>query len=124
MSMRYRRLSPTGDYTWGQSQADFLTGAEAVAQAYKTRLDLPYASWWRDLEDGTPWFQNILGQSGSASNVEAVNGIILARIRTTPGHDSLLGYSGNFDSLTRSYSFQCRTQTIYSDTVVDFSGAF
>jgi hypothetical protein len=116
--MRYRRLSETGDYTFGGSAADFLTGSEAVGQACKTRVEFQLGTWWRDLEDGTPWYQEILGQRGSEKHIDAVNSILFGRIKGTRDVDQILGYNTVFDSQIRRYTWTCRVQAEYSETVV------
>ena len=60
--MKYRRLTETGDYTFGNNQYDYISGDEAVAQAIKTRLLLFYGEWFENISIGIPYFQSILGQ--------------------------------------------------------------
>lgn len=116
--MRYRKLTSTGDYRFGQSQDDFLTGIEATAQACKTRLDLWQGNFWRDLSDGLPMLQQILGQPGSAENLASVDSLIAERIRNTPEVQQVVNYSSTWDPETRAYTFTASVQTQDSETVI------
>lgn len=116
--MRYRKLTPSGDYTYGQGTADFYVDLYAVTQAMKTRLQLFLDTFWRDLTDGVPMFQSILAQSGSEANVLAVDEIIQTRIKNTEGVLEIIYYDSAFDRDTREYRFQATVQTVYSETVI------
>lgn len=120
--MRYRKLNATGDYVFGQSNLDFYRDIDAVRQAILTRLELYLESFWRDLSDGLPMYQSILGKSGGAPNIATADQIIQARIQDTQGVTGIVNYASNFDRVTRQYSFTATVQTIYSETVV--SGVF
>lgn len=120
--MIYRKLTPEGDYSFGQSRANFLSDLEAVAQAVKTRLQLWKETFWRDLQDGLPLFQEILGTPGSQSNIQRIDAIIQGRILGTQGVLGLPRYSSAFDPETRAYQFTATVQTIYSTTII--SGSF
>lgn len=119
MTIRYRKLTADGDYTFGNSSLNFYTGVQAVAQAIQTRLQLYKESFWRDIEDGLPMFQNILGTPGSPNNLEAINGIIQQRISDTEGVLGITSFSSAFDRPTRQYSYSAVVQTIYSETLVE-----
>lgn len=117
--MRYRKLTTTGDYSFGQGPLDFyIDNVEAVAQAIQTRLLLFKGAFWRALNEGLPMFQTILGGSGSAESRLGIDNLIQQRIRGTQGVLGILDYSSAFDPETRQYSFQATVQTIYSTTVV------
>jgi hypothetical protein len=61
--MRVRTMSPTGDMTFGQSQANFLVDSPAaVAQTIKTRLGLWVGQWFLDQTIGMPWMQQVIGK--------------------------------------------------------------
>lgn len=82
--MKYRKLDHNDDYTFGQNQDDFLTEAEAVAQAIKTRLRLFLGEWWEQTDDGVPYFEAILGQFNSDQSSLAAEYLIGKRIKETP----------------------------------------
>lgn len=120
--MRYRKLTAGGDYTFGQSNLDFYKDIDAVRQAIQTRLDLYLDTFWRDLSDGLPMFQSILGPSGSAQHLATIDQIIQARILGTEGVSSVVSYSSTYDRNTRRYSFTATVQTIYSETPITVTG--
>lgn len=117
--MKYRKLTADGDYSFGQGLSDFyIDQVEAVAQAALTRLQLYTDSFWRDLDDGLPMFQSILGTPGSQENLLAIDSIITNRIRQTTGVTSIIGYNSNFNATTRRYEYEATIQTAYSTTVI------
>jgi hypothetical protein len=107
--MRYRPLSPTGDYTIG---VPFLTGSAAVAQAIETRLKLFLGEWFIDVTDGTPWLPTgspntgILGRQFGADP----NAPIRLRILGTPGVTQILTYSSTITGRSISVSGTVSTQ--------------
>lgn len=117
-TMRYRALTATGDYTFGRNKQDFIFDIYACAQAIKTRLQLYKGAFWRDILDGLPMFQNILGSPGSIQNIRAVDAIIKQRIVGTPNVVDIVSFSSNFDGNTRRYTFTATVQTVYSTTIV------
>ncbi len=118
MTLRYRKMTATGDYIFGQSNLDFYRDLDAVRQAIQTRLDLYLETFWRDLGDGLPMYQSILGQSGGTPNLTTIDEIIKTRIAGTRDVSSVVTYASSFDRNTRRYSFTATVQTVYSETVV------
>jgi hypothetical protein len=117
MTLRYRKMTATGDYVFGQSNLDFYRDLDAVRQAIQTRLDLYLDTFWRDLGDGVPMFQSILGQSAGAQNIATIDQILRDRIINTTDVTDIVAYSSSFDRTTRRYSFTATVQTVYSETV-------
>lgn len=110
--MRYRPLSPTGDYTVGQP---FLTNSPAcVAQAVKTRLLLFLGEWFLDTSDGTPWFQSIVGKHPNTDPSTFVK----QRILGTPNVISILSFTSSFDGPARKFSMTSTIATAYGNTTV------
>lgn len=120
--MKYRRLTNTGDYSFGSPNQNFIYDINAVGQAIQTRLTLFLDTFWRDLSDGIPMFQRIWGTSASAANLLTVDNIIQQRIRGTEGVTELLSYTSQFNRDTRQYTFEAQVQTIYSTSVIPISG--
>jgi len=117
--MIYRMLAPTleggsGDYSFGNGNTNFLNGSEAVIQAVYTRLYLLYGEWWENTEDGTPFWQKIIGVSGKPQNIAAIDLIFQTRISETKGVKNIVNYSSTWDSQARKYSFTCTIDTDYS----------
>lgn len=118
MTIRYRKLTADGDYTFGQSAYNFHTGTEAVAQAAKTRFLLWRDTFWRDLSDGVPYLQEILGRGGGEQHIETITAILLKRLRGTPDVIAVPDFSTVYDRATREYKFTATIQTAYSTTVI------
>lgn len=111
--MRYRKLSPTGDYTFGAGNQNFyINNREAVAQAVKTRLLLLTGEWFLDVNEGTPYSTQILGRNTTSTRDLAVK----ARILETPGVRKLVSYASQLKD--RAFSVQATIETIYGPTPV------
>jgi hypothetical protein len=115
--MRYRRHTPDGDYTFGNSQYDFISGAEAVAQAIKTRLRLLKNEWWENKDEGLPLFQSILQKSGNPESISAADLLIQDIIIGTPGVLQLKDFNSVYDN--RSYSISSAVVTKYGEAELE-----
>lgn len=107
----YRSLGRSYDPLWGQGQANFISDIDAVGQAILTRLNLFLTEWWADLQDGTPYWQSIMGASGSQRQQEAISLILQQRIIGTPFVSSLTNVQTSFNTTTRSFSFYAEVKT-------------
>lgn len=117
--MRYRALSDDGDYTFGQSQLNFLINSPAmVGQSVKTRLLLMRGEWFLDKTEGTPYAEAILGTGKTAFYDLAIQ----ERILRTPGVTGIKSYSSNLNPSTRKLAVTAVITTIYGETEV--AGAF
>jgi hypothetical protein len=106
--MKYRRLSPTGDYTFGFGNTSFISGVDALAQAINTKLKLFQGEWWENTKEGLPFFQGIAGQS----NIAVTDLLIKTRILETPNVISIASYQSSIDSL-RHYTATATINTTY-----------
>lgn len=117
--MRYRQLSPTGDYTFGQGQLNFLTDSPAaVAQVVETYLKLWLGEWYLNVNDGTPWLEEIMGyhQDSKETADQALIGVILQ----LPGVVDVNNWQSEYDAATRSYtSISATLDTIYGQTALE-----
>lgn len=108
--MRYRKLTATGDYRFGQGQADFyIDQPEAVAQAVATRLRLQLGDWFLDLTDGMDWRGKVLGNRTAPVRDITIHSRVLA----TPHLKSMSGYSSGLDPDTRAFRAQFTLDTDY-----------
>lgn len=109
--MRYRALSPTGDYQFGKSDAHFLVNTpEAVAQAVRTRFDLHTGEWYLDLLEGTPYETKILGE-----NTQPVyDQVIQERILGTEGVLTIKEYASVLDE-NRRLTVSATLDTVYGE---------
>ena len=109
--MTVRLIDPeTGDIVTSGRQ--FTTGAEEVAQTVKTRLRLFLGEYFRDINDGTPWWESIMGKDGTLSSKEA---IIKNRIIRTEGVVRILSFGTEFDLATRKYTIKADILTKYGE---------
>lgn len=112
--MRYRKLSATGDYMFGNGQADFLINSPAaVAQAIETELRLFLGEWYLNVNDGTPWLEGVLGYNSKEEADETLIAIILG----VQGVQNLTNWNSTYDPTTRAYSsVSAIIDTLYGQT--------
>lgn len=116
--MKYRKLSSTGDYTWGNSEKDFYIDVPAaVGQAVKTRLLLWEGEWYLDTDVGTPYLEGIIGRHPQSTADTTVQN----QVTGTQGLLDITQYQSTIDPLTRFYSVIMTVNTIYGPTEVDLS---
>jgi hypothetical protein len=108
-SVTVRPLDPnTGEPLWGVGNTNFVTDIYAVAQLIKTRLLLFQGEFWADLDDGTPYWQSILGQP---ANQQKIVLLLTQRIFATPFVSQVLNSAASFDTASRSFNFNITVQT-------------
>lgn len=108
--MRYRKLSPTGDYVFGQGSRNFhVDTPETVAQAITTRLKLIEGEWFLDRSIGTPWFTEILGNGTDGLRDAAIR----EAIENTAGVVAVRDYFSSVDRDTRTFNVQCVVETAF-----------
>ncbi|SFU71288.1 hypothetical protein [Alicyclobacillus macrosporangiidus] len=116
--MIYRKLSPTGDYTFGGNANDFYSGTTAVAQAIYTSLRLLQGEWWEDTSRGLPLFQSILGQPGTPEHVRAIDMLVQETILKVQDVVQIKSFQSSYAN--REYAIQsCIVQTKYGDVVLE-----
>jgi len=122
--MRYRVLSSTGDYTFGQGQANFLIDSpETVAQVVQTSLLLWLGEFFLDVTAGIPYPEGILGKHSQSQADQT----IIAYIESLQGVNGVENYSSTINPETRAYqSLGATLNTIYGPTPIsiEFGGDF
>lgn len=114
--MRYRKLSPTGDFLFGNGLLDFwIDVPDAVAQAVQTRILLWLGEWFLNIDDGTPFMQGIIGKHSQAT----ADATIQDRILNTTGVINIVNYASVIDPVTRKFSVTCTLNTTYGPTQVE-----
>lgn len=98
-----------------------LSNLDAVAQAIKTRLLLFQGEWWENLNEGTPMFQDIIGQRASESGQKIMALALANRIAGTPYVSAVKDMAVSFDEKTRQLRFNCTAQTSFGTVPVSFS---
>ena len=111
--MLYRALSPGGDYQFGNGLSDFYTGADAVAQAIKTSLQLWQGEWWENTDVGVPYMQHILTVPATPTNVRAAEMLIQEAILGVQGVQSISTFS--LSKTGRTYTMNATVQTVYGE---------
>jgi hypothetical protein len=109
--MRYRALSPTGDFQFGRSGIFLVNNAAVVVQAIRTRLMLWTGEWFLDNREGTPYKELILGYGTQGTRDLAVK----ERILSTPGVLELTDYSSSVSAL-RKMTVAATVKTIYGSS--------
>jgi hypothetical protein len=112
MSLKYRKLSSTGDYLFGFGNNCFYTDADAVGQAISTKLNMFQGDCWLNLDDGLPFFQEIAG----SRDKDAIDLLIQTRIYDAPDVSSISSFTSSIDGETRKYSFTASVITTYGTT--------
>lgn len=115
--MTVRRLDDDGDIV---TQGDiFITERDEIAQTIKTRLRLFLGEYFRDITDGTPWYQQILNKQ---TTMEIREARLRERISNTPGVKMLTSFSTNFDLDSRTYTVTASVLTQYGLIEVQENG--
>lgn len=115
--MTVRRLDDSGDIVTSGQQ--FIGASEEIAQTVKTRLALFLGEYFRNITEGTPWYEQILGKFKSLDTAEAV---LRVRIAATPGVIRLTSFDTDFDIDSRTYSVTAGVLTIHGIEEVTFNG--
>jgi hypothetical protein len=113
--MRYRKMDENRDMIFGNQQLDFLRDVpEAIGQSVETRVLLFLGEWFLDLDEGTPYFQGILGKK----NKELADASLKARVASTEGVTRINNYQSEVDPVTRKMSVSMDIDTIYGPSLV------
>ena len=113
--MRVRKLTPDGDYSFGNSQLDFLRDSpEAVGQQVKTRLLLWLGEWFLDTEEGTQYMQGVLGKHSQ----ETADAVIQDRVLSTDNVTDITNYVSTIDPDTRKMSVSFDLDTVFGPTQI------
>lgn len=116
--MRYRKLTSTGDYSFGAGQLDFYRDVpEAVGQAVQTRFLLWLGEFFLDITQGTQFIQGILGKhSKTVADVT-----IQQRVLGTQGMVNITEYQSEVDPDNRAMTASMTVNTIYGPTKVQIA---
>jgi len=112
-----RALDPdTGEPLQGNGQDSFISDLQAVTQIIGTRLKLFEGEWFLDLLDGLPLFQNILGSSGSVTNLKVVVNLISQRIKLSPFVTLVSNVKASYES--RQFKFSAQAETPFGTVFI------
>lgn len=116
--MRYRQLSATGDYTFGQGQSNFFIDVpNAPGQLVSTRLKLLTNEWFLNLFEGTPYSTQVLGTGTKALYDIAIR----KRILETTGVTSITTYASQLTPDNRNLIVVAEVATIYGPQTVSLT---
>jgi hypothetical protein len=115
--MTVRALDENDDIV--TSRVQFKTEREEVAQTIKTRLHLFTEEYFRNITEGTPWFQQIMPKSTSLSTKE---GFLKSRILQTPNVIRFLEFSTDYDINSRQFSVSAVVLSTFGQIVIDEQG--
>lgn len=109
-----RRLSPSGDMTFGQGLANFAVDVEACLQNIRTRLYLVAGEWFLDLDAGTPYREEVFVDPVQQALAEAA---IKRTILQTTDVAEIVTFAATLDHRTRVLSIAATVLTVYDETV-------
>lgn len=109
--MRYRAMTPAGDYLFGAGSRFLVNTPETVKQAVQTRLKLYAGEWFLDNREGLE-LDLILGYGTHATRDQEVQ----QRILNTQGVNSLVTYSSSVNG--RAFVVEATIDTIYGQTTL------
>lgn len=89
--MTVRKLDENGDIV--TSGVVFISAQDEIEQTIRTRLRLFLGEYFRNITDGTPWFEQILGKN---VNVSAREAALRNRIANTPGVIRLIAFKTDY----------------------------
>lgn len=115
--MTVRALDANGDIVTREGR--FIDGRAEIAQTIRTRLALYLGEYFRDIKEGTPWYEQILGKFVSLDIVEAA---LRNRISNSPGVVRIAAFATDFDLDNRKYSVTASVLTEYGILEVVYNG--
>ena len=116
--MRVRKLSSTGDMTFGNGLLDFwIDQPEAVAQVVQTSYLLWLGEWYLDVTLGMPWIQGVLGKHNQQTADVTVEDYGLG----IQGVLDITNFSSSSDQDPRLYTASFLLDTIYGQTPVEIA---
>lgn len=110
--MTVRKLDANGDIV--TSGVQFISEREEIAQTINTRLKLFLGEYFRNTQDGTAWYQSVLGKGSTLTNKDSV---IKRRIVQTDNVTRLLTYNSEYDQDTRQYTVTGSVLTPYGEVL-------
>lgn len=117
--MTVRRLDNNGDIATSGTQ--FISERDEIAQTVRTRLGLFLGEYFRDITEGTPWFQNVFSKRTSLASKEAA---VRNRILRTNGVQRLTKFETGYDITTRKYTVNVGILTRYGEEDLNITGGF
>ena len=92
------------------------SGQDAIAQDILTRLSMFQGEWRQNINEGTPWFQDIFVQPFDSVTAEFA---IKERILTTIGVQRLNAFTVDFNTVQRKVTVSFNVSTVYGDVELE-----
>jgi hypothetical protein len=116
--MTVRKLTPTGDYAFGNSALDLISNTpQAVAQIVQTSLLLWLGEWYLDTTLGMPWIEGVLGKHNQATADITIQDYIL----NVQGVTDISDFTSSDDQDLRLYTGEVTINTEYGETDVQIA---
>jgi len=102
-------LDSTGDIDVTANSISTVTGAAAITQHLRVRMQMFLGEWFLDETLGVPWFRDVLIKSPSAI---VINEMLKNVILDTPGIIGILTFNFEIDTPSRlaTLEFSCLSQ--------------
>lgn len=118
--MTVRRLDPeTGDIV--TSGVQFTNEREEVAQTITTRLKLFLGEYFRNITDGTAWFELVFNKQAEPASRDAE---IKRRIIETPDVQVILSFESDYDIQLRTYTVSTEVLTTFGAVQLSLNEGF
>lgn len=123
ISLDYNKASPTykdllvidGDLVLTSDENEL--GTNPILQDCVQRLSFFWREWFLDNTQGLPFYQQILIKNPDLAKIDA---LFINVILGTPGIESLLSYSFDLNTVTRTLTVKFKANT--SSGVIDWTG--
>jgi len=126
--MRYRKLTASGDYSFGHKTNDFFVNVPAaVAQAIQTALRLIQGEWFLDNTVGVPYFTQVLGYNTQSLYDNVIKQAILSVqgvVAPLVSYSSSLNPTTRFLRITVTVNTAFSGQTVTVTTGISFQGGY
>lgn len=112
--MKVRKIDDNGDWTFGQSKANYIDGAEAIRQNVATNIKMFTDDWFLDVDKNIDWFSIL----GNKNNKEIISNEVDRVTRETFGVVNVISIEvdvKNTDEGNRTAKIILKFTTIYDD---------
>lgn len=110
--MRIRNVTKGWDWTFGNSQSDYVRNEYAVILDIQMRLKEWFGDCFFALQNGIPWRERL----GNHNQKELLDADVLNTIQNTHGVLNVFDFVSSTDG--RRYLAQCKVYTRYSDETI------
>lgn len=114
--MTGRLLDVNNDIVFSESGFLRATRGRLVVQQVRSNLLYYRAEWFLNRNNGVPYFQDVFVKP---ANLNLLESELKSTILNTPGVDSLISFSLDFDTSTRKVSVSFEARTIYNEDISD-----